>query len=190
MSRHGGQTGGRRGIDLGLGELFKGISSIIDLVVRMAEMADVSDVDVERHVEYRTLSQERSAHRPQGVYGFSVGRGVGGMPRVQPFGNIRRTEGGPIIDEVREPLVDLFDEGEVILVVAEVPGAEEKDIRTEVKGDTLNLSTTTRGRRYTTEVQLPCPVDEGSEEFTYNNGILEIKLTKRIGHGGKANASE
>lgn len=171
------------GFGLGFGELFKGIASIIDLAVNMAEMADLSDLDVEKHVEFRTLSEARGADRPRGVYGVSVGRGRGGIPRVQPFGNIRRTERGPVIDEVREPLVDIFEEDEVVSVIAELPGVEEKDVQTEVEGGTLKLSTTTKGRRYAKEIELPCAVDEGKMESTYNNGVLEIKLTKAIEEG-------
>ena len=178
------------GFGLGLGELFKGVGSVIDLAVNMAEMADASELDVEKHVEFRTLSEARSADRPGGVYGVSVGRGIGGIPRVQPFGNIRRTERGPIIDKVREPLTDVFDEDDVVLVIVELPGVEEKDVKTEVEGDTLKLSTTTKGRRYAKELQLPCPVDESKVESAYKNGILEIKLTKTIEEGGEGNAGE
>lgn len=181
MSREERESRGGMGFGLGLGELLKGIGSIIDLVVNMAEIADVSDLDVERHVGTGTLSEARGADWPRGVYGVSVRRGIGGTPRVQRFGNIRRTERGPIIDEVREPLVDVLDEDQVLLVIAELPGVEEKDVQTEVQGGTLKLSTTTKGRRYAKEIELPCAVDEAKVESAYKNGVLEIKLTKATG---------
>lgn len=179
------------GFDLGLSGLLKGIGSVIDLAAKMAETARANGlVEVEKHVEFRTLAEARGAHRPRGVYGVSLRRGIGGIPRVRPFGNIRRTERGPIIDEVREPLVDVFDEEEVVLVVAELPGVEEKDILTEVSGDMLKLSTTTKDRRYAAQVQLPCPVDAGREESAYKNGVLEIRLPKTHKEGGEGNAGE
>ena len=179
------------GFDLGLSGLLKGIGSVIDLAAKMAETARANGlVEVEKHVEFRTLAEARGAHRPRGVYGVSVQRGIGGIPRVRPFGNIRRTERGPIIDEVREPLVDVFDEEDVVLVVAELPGVAEKDIRTEVSGDMLKLSTTTKGREYAAQVQLPCPVDAGRVESTYKNGVLEIRLSKTHKEGGERNAGE
>ena len=97
---------------------------------------------------------------------------------MRPFGNIRRTEKGPIIDEVREPLVDLFDEGDMVSIVVELPGVEEKDIQTEVSGDTLKLTTATKGRTYAKEIELPCAVEEGKLESFYKNGVLEIRLPK------------
>ena len=101
---------------------------------------------------------------------------------MRPFGNIRRTEKGPIISEVQEPLVDVFDEDDAVLVVAELPGVEEKDIQTEINEDTLELSTTTKGRMYAKKIQLPCEVNQAEITSTYKNGVLEIKLPKT---GGK-----
>lgn len=97
---------------------------------------------------------------------------------MQPFGNIRRTERGPIVEEVREPLTDLFDEDSLLLIVAELPGVEEKEVRIEIEDNTLKFSSTGR-RKYAKELPLPCPVDESTMETTYKNGVLEIKLPKR-----------
>jgi len=168
-------------MDLGLGQLFQGvggiIGSVIDLASSLTDVVDLSNLDEETLAELRRASQTRAGARPRGVYGFSVGS-VGGIPRVRPFGNIRRTEKGPIIDEVREPLVDLFDEGDMVSIVVELPGVEEKDIQTEVIGDTLKLTTATKGRTYAKEIELPCAVDEGKLESFYKNGVLEIRLPK------------
>jgi len=167
--------------DLGLGQLFQGvggiIGSVIDLASGLTDVVDWSKLDEDTLAELRRTSQTRAGARPRGVYGFSVGS-LGGIPRVRPFGNIRRTEKGPIIDEVREPLVDLFDEGDMVSIVVELPGVEEKDIQTEVSGDTLKLTTATKGRTYAKEIELPCAVDEGKLESFYKNGVLEIRLPK------------
>ncbi|MBL7183772.1 MAG: Hsp20/alpha crystallin family protein, partial [Anaerolineae bacterium] len=137
-----------------------------------------SELDEEKLAELRRASQTRVGGIPRGVYGVSVRRGVGGIPRVQSFGNIRRTERGPVVDEVREPLVDVFDEDDVLLVIAELPGVEEKDVQIEVHDGLLKLSTTIKGRRYAKELQLSCPVEESTMESAYKNGVLEIRLRK------------
>ncbi len=167
-------------IDLGLGGLFKGIGDLIDLVSGMVEKVDLSNLDEETLSRLRRASRSGVGGAPRGVYGLSVQRGVGGIPRVQPFGNIRRTERGPIVEEVTEPLTDLFDEDDLLLVVAELPGVEEKEIRIEVEDDTLKFSSAGK-RKYAKELLLPCPVDESTMKTTYKNGILEIKLSKRSG---------
>ena len=163
---------------LGLGEMFKGLGNLIKLATDLADKVDLSELDEEKIAELRRASQTRVGGIPRGVYGVSVQRGIGGIPRVQPFGNIRRTERGPVIDEVREPLVDVFDEDDVLLVIAELPGVEEKDFQIEVHDGLLKLSTTTKERRYAKELQLPCQVDESATESTYKNGVLEIRLRK------------
>lgn len=77
----------------------------------------------------------------------------------------------------REPLVDVFDEGDHLLIIAELPGVEEKDIEIGVEGDELTLSAKAPGGEYFKEVALPCPV-EGEAKTSYRNGVLQIELTK------------
>jgi len=161
-----------------LGDMFKGLGDLIKLATDLADKVDLSELDEEKIAELRRASQTRVGGMPRGVYGVSVRRGVGGIPRVQPFGNIRRTERGPIVDEVREPLADVFDEDDVLLVIAELPGVEEKDVQLDVHDDLLKLSTTTKGRKYAKELQLPCPVEESTTESAYKNGVLKIRLRK------------
>ena len=159
------------GVDLGLGGIFKGIGDFIDL---LSEMVEQSESEVSRSGEFTVKGLGEKA---RGVYGFTVRTGLGGMPRVERFGNIRSTEEGPVVDEVREPLVDIFDEGESILVVAEVPGVAEEEITVEVRDDVLSLET--KGdRKYAKEVMLPSVVDGATMRKAYKNGVLEVRLRK------------
>ena len=82
-----------------------------------------------------------------------------------------------MVAEVREPLVDVFDEDETILVVAELPGVAEEEIRIEVEGDILSLETAGE-RKYAKEVLLPAAVEAGPFHKAYKNGILELRLKK------------
>jgi HSP20 family molecular chaperone IbpA len=76
-------------------------------------------------------------------------------------------------EEVKEPLIDIFDEEEYIHIIAEMPGVEEKDIKIELEKDTIKIS----GGRYSKELKLPCS-PKNIDEKSYRNGILEIKLRK------------
>ena len=156
-------------IDLGFGDLFKGLGNFLDLMNTMAE---------EGNSEISRTRQVRGPGGVHGVYGFSVKMGVGGTPTVERFGNIHSTEQGPKVSDVREPLVDVFDEGDHILVVAELPGVVEGDILVESKDDILTLSATGRERKYAKEVLLPAMIDPVSLQQSYQNGILEIRLGK------------
>ncbi|MBI5286542.1 MAG: Hsp20/alpha crystallin family protein, partial [Deltaproteobacteria bacterium] len=113
----------------------------------------------------------------KGVYGFTI-RTLAGEPIIESFGNIKETPKGPVVDEVREPIVDIFDEKDHIMVVAELPGVNEEEIKIEVKDDILNLTAKGRVRKYSKEVLLPSPVDKSTLTSTYKNGVLEVKVKK------------
>jgi HSP20 family protein len=162
-------------IDLGFGGLFKGLGNFLDLVSEMAEEED--EQEVTRKGEFRVKGLGEKA---RGVYGFTIRTGIGGMPKVEPFGNIRSTEEGPVVAEVREPLVDVFDEGEEIVVAAELPGVSQQDIRVEVQDDIVSLETT-GARKYAKEILLPESVQAATLRKSYNNGILELRLKKAKG---------
>jgi len=158
-------------IDFGMGKisfggLFKGLGSLIDLAAKLREEG------VEKRGEIGGLP--RGA---RGVYGFSI-RTLAGKPVIESFGNIRETTRGPVVEEVREPMVDVFDEKDHILIIAELPGVAENEIKIEVVGDILNLTASDKDRKYAKELLLPDKVKPESMKTSYNNGILEITLEK------------
>lgn len=163
-------------IDFGIGKLsfgglFKGIGNLIDLVSKMAEEGKT---EVTRTGEIKGLGRKGA----KGVYGFTVRTMVGGEPIVESFGNIKETPRGPVVEEVREPIVDVFDEKDKVLVITELPGVEESGIHIEVKGDILNIDASDTDRKYAKEVLLPCSVEAEKMQFSYKNGILKVTLPK------------
>jgi HSP20 family protein len=72
--------------------------------------------------------------------------------------------------------VDVFDERDCILVIAEVPGAEEASISVELENHTLKLRAGGRYRAYRGEVGLPADVKSNSLAWTLNNGVIELRL--------------
>jgi len=121
----------------------------------------------------------------RGIYGFSIRTGIGERPKIQTFGNIKtvkeKEKAKPEfkITETREPIVDVFDEKDHILVVVELPGINEREIKTSLKGDILILEAGgEEKRKYYKEILLPAKVDFEQKETNFKNGILEIKLKK------------
>src|SRR5579859_5302121 len=106
-------------VDFGIGkfsfgDLFQGIGSIIDLVSTMEEEGNS---EVNREKEFTSPSG-----RVKAVYGLSVKTGLGGKPTVESFGNVRKTSKGAVVEEERQPLVDIFDEKDHVLIIIELPG--------------------------------------------------------------------
>jgi HSP20 family protein len=161
-------------IDLGFGDLFKGLGSFLDVVSELVEKAEEIK---EKQGEF-VVGKTPSGEPIRGVYGFSIRTATGGgMPKVESFGNIRETEKGPVVDETREPLVDVFDENGSVLVVAELPGVAEGEIEVSVADDILAPKTTGR-RRYAKEILLPAAVDPATLTKAHTNGVLEVKAKK------------
>jgi HSP20 family protein len=158
--------------DVGLGGMFKSLGGFLELLSNLAE---------QEGGEF-TRSGEAGDEKKgvKAVYGFSVRVGGGGKPTIERFGNVNVQEGGrgPVVEEVREPLVDEFDEGRHLLVVAELPGVDAMDIRFEVKEDVLTLSAKHGDRKYHKELLLSTAVHAEGATSSFRNGIFELKLPK------------
>jgi HSP20 family protein len=86
-------------------------------------------------------------------------------------------EESPVPASQKDVIADMFDEGDNLVIIAELPGIDEKDIEIEVKGDRLVLFARSQGRQYHKDIVLPCTVKE-KPSLTYKNGILRISLEK------------
>lgn len=158
-------------VELRIGDLFKGFGSFINLLGAMTE---------EGKSEVTRTGEISGQGKMKGVYGFSVKLGLGGKPVVERFGNVRSTERGAEVSEVREPLVDVFNERDHILVIVEIPGVTESEIELELKDDILCLNTIGSDRKYSKEILLPALVNPDGYEQSYQNGILKVRLYKAL----------
>lgn len=161
MGGQGGKKGGIEGILGGLAEL----------VEKLGNLAEKGE----------TLSRTghiQGGKDVKGVYGLSLKFGLGGEgTTVEPFGNIRKDEktGEAVVQETREPMVDIFEEKDYTLVVVEMPGIGAEDIRIEVLDDLLTIHAEKGDKKYRKEVLLPRAYVREKMQVSCNNGILEIK---------------
>ena len=165
-------------VDLGfmkfnLGGIFKGLGNLVDLASKLAEEGK----EFKKEGEFTSASKDGKGVK--GVYGFSIRTMAGGKPFVETFGNVKKTPKGPVVDEVREPLVDVFDEGSEFLIVSELPGVNEADINLEIRGDILILKAEGKDRKYRKEILLPGAAIPETLKYSYKNGILEIRVQKK-----------
>ncbi len=123
--------------------------------------------------------EEMGPTRPL-IYGFRITIGPDGKPVIEEFGNVRRVRGRPKISEEREPLVDVLEEEDKIVIVAEMPGVEKDKIKVKVppSGDRLTIQASNKDRKYYKEVELPVKVKPETAKATYRNGVLEIIIEK------------
>ncbi len=101
----------------------------------------------------------------------------------------------PVSPEMTQmPYVDVIEKGNDVIVTADLPGVEKKDIKINVRGDVLEISAERRMEREEKEkgylrhersynrfyrsIRLPAAVDKSKAKATLNNGVLEITLPK------------
>jgi HSP20 family protein len=154
----------------GLGGLFKGIEKLVDLAGKLEEKGGIS--------KEGELNFDHIKKGMKGVYGFTINTAGGGAPKVETFGNIKKTPEGPKVDEEREPITDLFNEKNELVIIAEMPGIEETDIRIDLKEDILEISAVSKNRSYRKEMLLPVKAVKQNLRHKFTNGILEIRIKK------------
>lgn len=153
-------------------DMFKQIEGMID---RMLD-----DLGEGAFLDSRSL--EEFMRDPQGtnpfVFGFSMTMGPDGKPTIQRFGNVSPDEDGIKMTPQLEPLVDVIDEDDEIIVVAELPGVEKDEIKVRIKGTTLTIHVENPARPYHKEIMLPSKVKKDDASSAIRNGILEVRLKK------------
>ena len=160
-------TGNVEGILRGLGDLVEKLGGLAEKGEQL-KRSGVFDIDTGGNKDAKA------------VYGFSMKMGLDGNqePRIEPFGNVHRDEktGETIVHEMSEPLIDVIEESDHILIVAEMPGVADEDIHLDLNGDILVLHAEKGGKKYHKEVVLPRSFESKSIERSCHNGILEVKL--------------
>ncbi len=79
-----------------------------------------------------------------------------------------------------EPLIDILEEKNEIIIVAEFAGFKRENLGIRVKNQRLTLSAETLDRKYHKSLNLPKRVIPSNIRTTYKNGVLEIRLKKAI----------
>jgi HSP20 family protein len=113
-------------------------------------------------------------------YGFSISVGPDGKPIIQEFGNVKPGMKGPELKEEIEPLVDVMNSQNSLMVYAELPGVDKKDIQLSIADESLIISVEKEKRRYYKKVSLPTMVKPDTAKACYKNGVLEITFEKAV----------
>ncbi len=82
------------------------------------------------------------------------------------------------LQEDPEPLVDVIEENEAVVVLAGLFGARKEDLQIYAAHCNLTISLDTAERKYYREFALPAATDPESAIATYKHGVLHVKLKK------------
>ncbi len=105
-----------------------------------------------------------------------------------------RPSAAPGVERVWAPAVDMYETKDELVLSAELPGLNEKDIHLSITGDRLTLkgerrwsreideNSVYRGERWFGKFErtlpLPIPVQAGKVKATYRDGVLTVSLPK------------
>ncbi len=116
----------------------------------------------------------------------------------------------PVLDSpsearIREPLIDIRDEGNKLKIVAEMPGVDKKDIEIDLGDNSISISAASKTdteekdaekgsyysersfQSFSRTIPLPAEIKRDGAEAELKNGILEITLEKKHPEERKGN---
>jgi HSP20 family protein len=154
---------------MALGGVFEGLRGLADGLGKLAEAAQQA-----QHAPGGTRV-EIGGQDGRMVFGYAV-RTLDGA--VQAFGHVPQPkQEGLRVPEARQPIVDVFEEADAILVVAEVPGLDPERLTLSVEDGALRIEGE-GSVRYRHRVPLPGPVDAAAMTKACRNGILDVRLPR------------
>jgi HSP20 family protein len=153
---------------------FEAVKRMIEeLMERLGDSAPEGAID-----EEKLEDMLREIQKSPMVWGFSAAAGPDGRVQLNPFGNVSPKGETPTLREEREPLVEVMDQDEAVIVVAELPGVAKDDIQLKLDETRVTIRVDTPHRKYAKTIDLPAPVKWKRAKVNYTNGILELRLPK------------
>lgn len=172
----GGASGEKVGRESRFGRILSGLTDIAEKLSEISEKGET----VTKKGEFTFPSKEGGV---KGVYGFSLKTGLGGKDdaiKVEPFGNIRKDKktGEAVVQEIHEPLMDVFEDEDATTLIAEMPGVGPGDIKIDVRDDVLTVFAEKGEKKYRKEILLSHSPSKDRIKVTCNNGIVTIRCEK------------
>jgi HSP20 family protein len=153
-----------------VGGLLGGLGGLIE---KLGELAEAGE-ELSRSGEF-----EKGGIR--GVYGINIKTGLGDQGqtelKVEPFGNVGRgSVNRPEGKDIREPLVDIHEEDDCVLVLVELPGVAKENVTLNVADNRLSLLAERGKTTYRKEVDLPKGCSAEHMNWECSNGILQVRF--------------
>ncbi|PVX23587.1 MAG: heat-shock protein Hsp20 [Candidatus Bathyarchaeum sp.] len=146
-----------------------------DIYDELEKLGDMIDETMQKAFDN---APENAAGRPNRVQGFSIKFGADGKPRIREVGGRQSLHDETEISDDLEPLVDLIEEGNLLVVLVALSGVSKDDIDLRVTENCLTVSVDTVEFEWYDEFKLPTRVKPKSARATYKNGVLEVRLEK------------
>lgn len=164
------------------------LDGVANILGRLGELAEKGE-------ELRQQAEAKGQHgsESKGVFDFSVKFGNANGPSGRPPSRGQSPTVRPVkshsptpattarptpVDAMREPHVDLFEEDDHLLCIAEMPGVGEETVKLSLVENQLSINGKSTRTEFAAKINLPVG-EYGSPTFQLNNGILEVKLCRQ-----------
>jgi HSP20 family molecular chaperone IbpA len=108
--------------------------------------------------------------------GFSISLDSSGCLKIDEFGILKSDEKKHCPSE---PLIDLIESDSEMMVAFETNSLSPDEINIKIL-DYCTILSDSRTNRIIKKVYFPCRVKESTAKTRYNNGILEIRIRKKL----------
>ena len=146
-----------------------------DIYEELERLGDLIDETIQKAFY---TSSEKTLVRRNRVQGFSIKIGPDGKPRIREFNNRQPRQAEPEVSDDLEPLVDIIEDGETLVVLAVLPGVKKDEIELRATESCLTVSVNADNFEWYNEFKLPTRVKPKSARASYKNGVLEVRLEK------------
>ena len=146
-----------------------------DIYDELEKLGDLIDETMEK--AFDNTSGNRSFKRNP-TQGFSIKIGPDGKPRIRELIDRLSLQDEKEVSDDLEPLVDLIEERDLVVVLVALPGVNKDDLDLRVTANCLTVSVDTAEFEWYDEFKLPTRVKPKSACASYKNGVLEVKLEK------------
>jgi HSP20 family molecular chaperone IbpA len=106
---------------------------------------------------------------------FDVVRRLKRPGATQNFGLLHHI---PSLMNERQPPIDVFEEENYLVVLAELPGIDEKDVKVKADENSVTITAENTAKKYSNIVRLPTRINRNTTDLTYRNNILQLRLKK------------
>lgn len=149
------------------GQLIPGLGGIVKVLEKSSPEFRKRIAETDAEIKHRIETGWNS--KPRVEYGISI------KPLISERKGIKEERDKEKVEEIeKEPIVDVFEEKDYISVIAELPGIEEKDIKTKLTDNALEIS----AGKYSKTINLPSSPKSIIERI-YKHGILQLKIERK-----------
>ena len=146
-----------------------------DIYDELERLGDLIDETMQKALDNTSKDTPTKRNRSKD---FSVKVGSDGKPSIREFDSRQPQEAEAEVSDEPEPLVDIIEEGETVVVLVALPGVDKDDIDLRITRDALTFSVDAADFEWYDELKLPARVNPKSARASYKNGVLEIKVKK------------